>query len=394
MTQFTYYSFLMHKKKAFTLVELLLVIIIASSILTTLFSILTTMPRVKNYNDARMTMIEQTNSILERLNLLIQGYDIDYEEYFNRKQTGCSGWGEANQGNNFSWNISQSGHCRNFTTYGNENRWKIQTSEQIQNQIYYCSSSSTETWLNPLDACWEGSAQMNIQSYGQYKQLFWDVGKDTDETNIPGVSFNQVGDSDDRDLGRWPIAIGDANNIQELYLISPDETRRILLRRKFVADRKSHPDDTESTPQYTLQILKLRGFDAGSAHDFNIGWQGVGIFDGKIDTRACDYGEGFMCGGMEIPSYPWYRLPANNEDGWVNLLNDNISLDHRNLKIIPTKKPEYAWMEADQQINPYIKISVSTSLTPHLWGNKLWGNLTGFSYTLPTLFNTKTFYIK
>lgn len=51
------------------------------------------------------------------------------------------------------------------------------------------------------------------------------------------------------------------------------------------------------------------------------------------------------------------------------------------------------------QINPYIKLSLSTSLTPHIWGNKLAGGITGaniasFSYTLQTLFNTKTFYSK
>ncbi|MEI6672857.1 MAG: hypothetical protein WCL02_06075 [bacterium] len=52
--------------------------------------------------------------------------------------------------------------------------------------------------------------------------------------------------------------------------------------------------DTDSEKLYTLQILKLKGFDAGSNHNFDINTSS-GVYDGKIDTRACDYAQGFIC---------------------------------------------------------------------------------------------------
>lgn len=55
----------------------------------------------------------------------------------------------------------------------------------------------------------------------------------------------------------------------------------------------------DSEKRYTLQILKLKGFDAGNNHDFNTDTSS-GVYDGKIDTRACDYAQGFICNGSGI----------------------------------------------------------------------------------------------
>ena len=41
---------------------------------------------------------------------------------------------------------------------------------------------------------------------------------------------------------------------------------------------------------YTIQMLKLRGFDAGNNHLFDV-TQSSGVYDGIIDTRACDYAQ-------------------------------------------------------------------------------------------------------
>jgi hypothetical protein len=46
----------------------------------------------------------------------------------------------------------------------------------------------------------------------------------------------------------------------------------------------------DSEKRYTLQILKLRGFDAGNKHNFDTS-NSSGVYDGKIDTRACDYAQ-------------------------------------------------------------------------------------------------------
>jgi hypothetical protein len=38
---------------------------------------------------ARANLLENTYYMVERVNLLLKDYTVDYEEYFNRKNVGC-----------------------------------------------------------------------------------------------------------------------------------------------------------------------------------------------------------------------------------------------------------------------------------------------------------------
>ncbi len=136
-------SFLMVKKKGFTLVEMVLVIIISVSILTTIYGVMTVLPRVKNFNDARQNLIEQTNKVMNDFSILFQDYTIDYEEYFNRKMVGCDG---QKKGSAFEWAVNASGHCDFFTAYGNENSKQIAlgTNDVKDHLLQYCSSDPKE----------------------------------------------------------------------------------------------------------------------------------------------------------------------------------------------------------------------------------------------------------
>ncbi|MDR2190573.1 MAG: type II secretion system GspH family protein [Candidatus Peribacteria bacterium] len=77
--------------KSFTIVELLFVIIILSLILPTIFLTYTSIQRTKQELSIRQQLIQQSYETFERINILMQDYTIDYEEYFNRKMVGCSG---------------------------------------------------------------------------------------------------------------------------------------------------------------------------------------------------------------------------------------------------------------------------------------------------------------
>jgi hypothetical protein len=107
--------------------------------------------------------------------------------------------------------------------------------------------------------------QKGKQSYGQYSKLFYNVGTDVDKDN------NSVGDSDDEDIGIGPAAIVDPTKIQELYLISPDGKSRLYFRRKLIAQEDINADGVydEREKLYVIQMLRLRGFDAGTKHTFN-----------------------------------------------------------------------------------------------------------------------------
>ena len=196
----------MIKKKGFTLLELALVIIISGSLLTTIYGIMTTLPRVKNFNDARQALIQETNDVIDRFARLFQDYTIDYEEYFNRKMVGCN---DDKKGASFAWEVNGSGYCDRFTAYGNENAKLQVAGEEKHHHISYCSSDPKDGDYGPLihsENCKNATALPNSNegklSYGQYQELFWDVGNDTDNVQLTNHKPYEVGDSDDRDLGK------------------------------------------------------------------------------------------------------------------------------------------------------------------------------------------------
>jgi hypothetical protein len=48
------------------------------------------MEKLKTDVFAKTLLIKNTNSLVEKLNILLKNYTIDYEEYFNRKIVGCN----------------------------------------------------------------------------------------------------------------------------------------------------------------------------------------------------------------------------------------------------------------------------------------------------------------
>ena len=77
-------------KKSFTVIELLLVILILSLILPMIFLVYTEVQRTKTVIDIRQQLVQQSYEFFERMNVLLQDYTIDYEEYFNRRMVGCT----------------------------------------------------------------------------------------------------------------------------------------------------------------------------------------------------------------------------------------------------------------------------------------------------------------
>lgn len=362
----------MIKKRWFTLVEMLLVVIISGSLFTTIYAIMTTLPRIKIFNDARQQLIEQTNDVMNRFAILFQDYTIDYEEYFNRQRCGA---------------ILSRGHYSVFSKYWNASFF------WTYNGNYYDPATGKNPpthyikYFNKTPFIREVVCPL---SYGQYKAMFWDMGGDTDWqwriNSVAGSSidtFAFVGDADDKDLGTGPDAFW-ANirgKVKEIYLISHDGKRRLFLRR-----------NCKTTNICTIQMLKLRGFDAGSRHTFET--TDAKTYDGEIDTWACDAGEGFICGGLAISDnvYPNYKLPKDWDDGWIDLFDGAISIQDWTIKIKPDKNPDYAWAESDYQVNPYMTIGITAKLVPSFWERKLWNMLKDYSFTLQTSFDTKSFY--
>ena len=368
-------------KKSFTLMELILVIIIASLILPLIFFTYTKVQQYKREIDGQQKLVQQTYNFVERLNVLLQDYTIDYEEYFNRQMVGCS---NSLTWDAFVWDVNESGYCSNFTAYGNGNslfRNVTLPGGAGWHEYYYCSSLSDNEFVpHPVVYSTQNDSlcqQWSFQSFWQYKWLFWDV-KD-------GVDGNLVGDSDDEDLWRGPVAIINATGVQELYLISQDGRNRLYFRRNL---------KEEGEQKYIIQMLKLKGFDAGKMHDFAEidGNENPGLYDGQIDTWACDASQGFI-GNWDFigGAYENYFLPRDVDDCWVDLDLGSFSISAWNFSLSPVKDPVLAWLGQDFQINPVITFSLFSTLYYGAGENKFPSFLVP-SIPLQTTFNTKNFY--
>jgi len=385
------------RRVGFTLLEIIIATTAFFVIMTVIVNIYTKMIRIKYNIQWRINVIQEAYFGIEKLNLMLKDYTIDYEEYFNRKNIGCNN----RYSTGFRRDVSTGWYCSRFTAYGNNN--SISPAPSWQHKIYFCSSmTGQDITYRPYKVIKETNVQNGSwcintgkQSFGQYSRQFRDVKDDTD--SISGAR----NDDDDENVMKGPTAIDNATGIQELYLISQDGKSRIFMRRKLIASGDWNGDGTtwnfDSEKLYSLQILRLRWFDAGSNHDFDIN-NSSGVYDGKIDTRACDYKQGFMCNGTGIGSvYSWYKLASWVDDGWVNLFQKSVTFSYRNLIIFPTKNPQYALAENNVQINPYFTINLTTKLYGQIRRKRLGmkdDEIDTFQIGVQTTFNTKNFYTK
>ena len=377
---------LKHKKYlSFTLIELLTVTVILWLIMPCIIAIYSFMVKSNKEFALRQTAIQQWYEFFERLNILMQDYTIDYEEYFNRQMVWCSySWGILLTWNSFQWVVWTSWYCTEFTAYWNENSTKRNIGywgeiSTWYHDIYNCTDHHIEwqniAWLHRTiwkANCWSFWTK---QSFGQYKALFTDVWKAEDS-------------DDDKDLWK-PLnddvkAIVDDKNIQELYLISHDWKRRLYFRRKLV-------NQAWDFAQYKIQILRLRWFDAGQKHDFDSlsEWS----YDMQIDTRACDTSMWFIWHWSGVSSdwaYSWYKLPLDSEDCRVDLSYWNTNIFTRNISISPTSDPNLYRADEKYQINPYVKMLVVNNiyLPTSFSGN----SINEFKVPIETTINTKNFY--
>lgn len=373
-----------------------------------IFSVYSHLLKTKLSLDARGLVVTTTYDLVEKINVILQNYTIDYEEYFNRGMVGCSSGSRAST---FLWTWVDQWYCPLFDWMGNQSSYIDSSNNRIivsWHYLYNCSSDSTigSVIQDPEDSfstwnlvvlisgfCYDKFLSLALvtnlfpQAYGQYAKQFIDVKQDVDDK--PWRAW----DDDDTDTGIWPVAIYDNTNVKELYLISKDKKTRVFIRNKMIESWDVNGDASITLPQekhFVLQMLQLKAFDAWENHDFIF----TGVYDGVIDTWACDASAWFVCNGPAVSAtYSGYRLPANGNDGWVNLTNNDISVFSRNMEILPTKDPKLAWAEPSSQMNPFIRLNVTTGLYGKSRWSRIWsGNMNAVTYDLQTSFNIKSNY--
>jgi prepilin-type N-terminal cleavage/methylation domain-containing protein len=75
----------MRNKKLFTLIEMLVVSVIISIVFILIISFYFRGLDIKVQALARQDLMKGSYFLLEKLNILMKDYKIDYEEYFNRR---------------------------------------------------------------------------------------------------------------------------------------------------------------------------------------------------------------------------------------------------------------------------------------------------------------------
>ena len=304
--------FHMKNKKWFTLVELLLAVVIAGTLIGIVMAIYTWIMWADIRMSDKRLLTAEASDIMDMIHTAALDYTIDYEEYFNRRWLSLGVWS--------TW----------FTTYWNS--WTL----------YYCWSwfnwEATNT-INKIYTWSEGSwwcLSWWNQKYLEYNFQHWKLA--TWDLNSKENSWSKEKSG--------PIAISPNTWLDYLYLINEDWTERYYIRRILTWGNND---------LYKLQALRLYWYDAGVNHDFNSTWK----YDWFIDTWACDYTQWYKCQWHDV--IWWNKLPANYYDWWVDITSNKVTVSDFRVDIFPNVDP-YLNKQDENLMDPYAKITIKLNL--------------------------------
>ncbi len=277
-------------------------------------------------------------------------WDIDYEEYWNRK---------------IVWVATASWHYSAETWFWNYWNWWVISSNAYWDLYYLCRSNTTPMWTwwcagTPL----YNSANLNHttlnskQRYWQYSFQFIDYNSNqTTDSGNPwdeNWDWNIQGDDDDENLWLWPVAFS-WSEVRELYLIKKWKiNERLFFRLNYKFDTASaswktcNPDWTWWWCVWNLQMLRLTWRDSWFSHNRAGSWS----FDWRIDTWECS--SNFSCAWTN-------NLPNWIDNWWVDLLPSYVNVKDFKLFLYPNKDYKYWWKENDTTLtmNPFVRISMT-----------------------------------
>lgn len=307
----------MKNKKWFTLVELLLALLIAWTLLGVMMSIYTGIMWADSRMSNKRLLTKEASDLMDTIHTAALDYTIDYEEYFNRNML----W-------YWIWNTG-------FTSYGNQ--WRR----------YFCwnwieNSSVSERKFNIYN--WENDTWWCVSWWNQkyLEYAFQHYNLKTWTLNSRCNSWSNT--------HHWPIAINPNTWLDYLYLINPEWDERYYFRRILTG---------ENNDIYKVQVLRLKWYDAGTSQNFDPDVTSSWRFDWFIDTWACDFSQGFVC---KWNSVTWdFKLPNGFYDWRVDITSDKVTVSDFRIDIYPNKDP-YLDTWAENILDPYIKITITMNL--------------------------------
>lgn len=348
-------------KKAFTLVEITIVIAIFSMIVIYVFSSVIGVSVLRSHVMSKIELEEWLHFFVEQLVTTIkEWWVVDFEEYWNREVVGLSTLSGHYSTPSWFWNYGPG-----WDNNGN-----------FGNALYFCvspnASNGPKLWTgwciwgnNTYGIGWNSGMVLSgaYQRFWQYKEQFWDYNSNqSDDGGDQNGDGRIKGDDDDYQLGDGPTLTSALLNPKELYMIQPILKERLFLRWNIKQDPYApawvsctcnpNGDCSGSWCLGNIQMLRLVGKDIGYNHVL-----GTGAFDGIIDTWVC---------------HPWWksncsfilgndRLPGSSlDDGWVDIFPQFVNIRDVSFTIAPLKDSNEAYSSKnnDDFIHPYARISL------------------------------------
>ncbi len=335
-------------KKAFTLVEVLVSILISAIIIITWFQAYTMVLAWKVRLIERTKLQKEAQFFTERLFQLIKEWGtLDYEEYFNRKVV---------------WIAMKYGHYEKDTGFGNFWDWWIVWSIDYWTWFYYCRSWNGISQKMTFNWCYNDASLNNFskeeilepQRYGQYSFQFIDYNIDNnwDYWN-PDWTWSIIWDDDDEDLWNWPEVFISWVNIKELYLISWDKKHRTFFRYRVESDPDAPTTETCDFDMWTwtwclgtIEFLKLDWEDYWMDHNswFKDNFQN----DWVIDTWFINKN---FSNWAEVVAW------SDSNNYWKSVFPKSINVSKFKVFAYPNKDQDRAWRE-NEKISPYVILNI------------------------------------
>ncbi len=349
--------------KAFTLVEIMIWILVVSTVIIAWFQAYSSIAVWKINLVEKTDMQKDSFYFTEKLFQIIKKWWVlDYEEYFNRKVV---------------WTNTSSGHYLAPTWFWNY--WKDwDLINDYWEWFYYCSSDSTsnsvsgngcfDNWLSYYsDGLDYLSSNWDYQRYWQYSLQFIDYNSNMnsdwwDENN----DWSILWDDDDEILWDGPDVFLSWSDVKEIYLISGDWTKRTIIRWNIKQDNFAPPWSTCNASsitdfsntnlewcRWTIEFLKLEWYDYWLDHDISTIDSDWSQYDWVIDTWIYD---------SQFTWVTWWNINQLASDGWdywKELFPDTVSVTDFKVYAYPNIDPEDSWKNdtPSSKISPYITIN-------------------------------------
>jgi hypothetical protein len=344
-------------KKAFTLIEIMVWILIASMVIIVWFQALNAVMVWK------VKLIEETNIEKEAFRFsqkffeeIKKWWTIDYEEYFNRMVV-----------NSWATSIYSSWHFLRPTWFGN--------SGSVADWFYYCISwdwTKMWTWcINNFNNLWT-SEQWKPQRYWQYSLQFIDYNSnyDEDEYMWSVLLWDEDWDGDirwdDDDEYLWvgPEVFKAWTWVTELYLISADKRKRTFFRWTVKNDPNAPASQSNcdfSNPKkpswswciWTIEFLKMDWVDWWFNHFKSGSW----FWDWIIDTWLINKDFSEMKKKISTRVIAW----SDWKDYFIPLFPNSINVKDFEVQVFPNADIVQSWKVDNIDLSPYVRIKMTLS---------------------------------